>query len=99
MTDQLTRDEFAAHLNTKFDVYLTDEAPVEAELVEVTIPKKYGKTESFAILFIAPPGTPLTQQICKVEHPKLGSIELFLVPVGQNETGTQFEAVFNRLMA
>jgi hypothetical protein len=35
------------------------------------------------------------QQIYQVEHPTLGSFELFLVPVGPDEQGMCYEAVFN----
>ena len=95
---ELTRDDFAAQLNTTFDIFLTDDAAVEAELIEVTEQRKLGKAEGFAILFLAPLTAPIIQQNCKVEHPTLGSFELFLVPVGQNEAGIQYESVFNRLV-
>jgi hypothetical protein len=32
-----------------------------------------------------------------VEHDRLGTFDLFLVPVGADETGVSYEAVFNRL--
>jgi hypothetical protein len=35
------------------------------------------------------------QAIYSVEQPALGRIEIFLVPVGCNEKGMQYEAVFS----
>jgi hypothetical protein len=36
----------------------------------------------------------LPQQIRRVEHPSLGSMEIFLVPIGPDASGMQYEAVF-----
>ncbi len=34
------------------------------------------------------------QQIYTVRHPELGEIEIFLVPIGPDERGMRYEAVF-----
>ncbi len=40
--------------------------------------------------------TPLQQRIHALEHPQLGRLELFLVPVGPGPDGVpRYEAVFN----
>jgi hypothetical protein len=36
-----------------------------------------------------------TQGIYKLEHPSVGSLDIFLVPVGMSEEEYLFEAVFN----
>jgi hypothetical protein len=33
----------------------------------------------------------------QLQHERLGAFELFLVPVGQDQDGVYYEAVFNRL--
>jgi hypothetical protein len=34
----------------------------------------------------------------RLEHDKIGAIDLFLVPVRKDEQGLYYEAVFNRLL-
>jgi hypothetical protein len=36
----------------------------------------------------------LPQRIYHLEHPEVGGFDLFLVPVGPNAQGMQYEAVF-----
>ena len=54
------------------------------------------KREPFSLVFRA--GSPqfyLPQRIYRLEHEKLGALELFLVPIGPDENGMRFEAIFN----
>src|SRR4051812_27385408 len=68
---------------------------VELTLVEV---KRLGqalrKGGAFSLLFVTPPGTFLPQATYALTHPKLGTLELFLVPVGLIHDGNGYEAVF-----
>ncbi len=48
----------------------------------------------FALLFRSAPGVPLPQRIYRLEHAGLGSFDLFLVPIGADRTGVEYEAVF-----
>ena len=98
MLDSLSRDEFAGHLNTNFTVYFTPDTPIDAELIEVTELQKRNRSESFALLFLTPSDTPIEQALYKVEHAVLGSAEIGLVPVGKDENGVRYEAVFNRIV-
>jgi hypothetical protein len=93
-----TRDDFAKQLNTVFQIQLAPDQPVDATLVEVLDQKKGPTVESFSILFLAPPDAPVDQRIFNVEHPELGSLELFLVPVGLTDEGLKYEGVFSRLI-
>lgn len=98
MSENLTRDAFAEQLNTKFDIYLAPENVVAAKLSEVTELRKMPHNEIFSIFLHAPVDVPFGQNIYKIEHSVLGSFELFLVPVGKDEEGVKYEAVFNRLV-
>jgi hypothetical protein len=95
--DTLNRDDFAPHLDTNFTIYFIPEEPTEAKLIEVTELRQRTQGQSFALLFQGPPERIYYQRLMTVEHPELGSGELFLVPVGQVEEGVQYEARFNRL--
>jgi hypothetical protein len=37
----------------------------------------------------------LTQHIYRLQHDELGDINIFIVPVGRDERGTRYEAVFS----
>lgn len=96
--DSLKRDDFAAHLNSTFQIYFLPEEATEAKLVDVSEITKRSRQESFSILFQGPPERIYYQRMMQIEHPELGTGELFLVPVGQTEEGIQYEATFNRIV-
>ncbi len=54
------------------------------------------KEESFSLLFRGPSSEPLRQRSYKMKHHTLGVLEIFLVPVGKDDGGRYYEAVFNR---
>jgi len=69
---------------------------LELELVEVTTGSAggAGRRPPFSILFTGALDPLLPQQTYSFQHEELGSFDLFIVPVGQDEAGTQYEAVF-----
>jgi hypothetical protein len=50
---------------------------------------------AFSLLFHAPGAGHLPQQIFTLEHPELGELDLFLVPLGPDGDRMQYEAVVN----
>lgn len=52
--------------------------------------------EQFSLLFRGPVEHPLPQRLYAVEHDVIGRFDLFIVPVGRDESGYQYEAIFNR---
>lgn len=96
--DNLTRENFAATLNTTFQIYFMPETPTEVELIEVTELYQRRGSESFALLFQGPSEPIFNQRLMRVVHPELGEAELFLVPVSMAEKGVQYEALFNRVL-
>ncbi|MDP3689941.1 hypothetical protein [Bradyrhizobium sp.] len=52
------------------------------------------KGGAFSRLFVAPAGPFLPQAIYPLQHPALGTLELFLVPVGPVPGGNGYHAVF-----
>jgi len=92
----LTADDFSKHLNNKFKIYRSDEEVFEAELVGVAELRNNDSLYCFAVEFLLPPEFGVEQRIYRMEHPAAGMMELFIVPVGQMESGTRFEAIFNR---
>ena len=94
----LEHSEFAKHLNSNFRVRISDEQTVDAELVEVTELLVSARQERFSIVFRTSNDFFLGQGLRALEHNEMGRFELFLVPIGRNDTGTSYEAVFNRLV-
>lgn len=102
MPERLSEEDFRKHLGTKFRVRLDEieGAPgVELELDEVvpypTLSHSLGDAVRFSTYFRGPGDIFLPQRIYKLEHEQMGEIELFLVPVGQDQRGFRYEAVFS----
>jgi hypothetical protein len=91
MLDTLTVDDFRPLQGDRFRISPDGAEAFEVELVEVTeIPREPGGRAPFSLVFRGGPNPPLPQQIYRVEHEKLGELELFLVPVAFD----QYQAVF-----
>lgn len=97
MIEQWTRDVFAQHLHTPFQVHRTTVPPVTVELVQLTDAPSSPDAESFALLFRGPLSAFLGQGMYRFEHEQMGAADLFIVPVGRDQSGYTYEAVFNRL--
>lgn len=101
MAVPLTEKEFSQQLNTTYRIEMDVPQPVELELVEVKSyenkdkPGEQAGMERFSLFFHGPAETFLPQRIYQVSHSQMGDMQLFLVPVGQNDRGFRYEAVFN----
>ena len=101
MLEQLTADTFAPAVGDRF--VLDDDAGVrlELELLESRLHEPdapatdaSGRRAPFSLLFLGPADSVLPQRIYRLEHESLGPLEIFIVPVGRDESGTTYEAVF-----
>jgi len=100
-TFHLTKSAFAAQLNTKFEIG-TKPSTIVASLSEVTdlkvtdpLPKE---KEGFTLLFRTSGGLRLKQDTYTINHKKLGTFSLLLVPMKTADAdASHFEAVINRL--
>jgi hypothetical protein len=106
----LTAGDFRTHAGTSFRVtgaQYADGSPadIDAELAEVTEhnPDPLGRYRTpFSVMFCGPLQPVLPQGIYHLEHPELGPLALFLVPVGPDEpadpgqapTVMRYQAVF-----
>jgi hypothetical protein len=102
MADELHRQDFAGCLHTCFQVldeYAEPEhVACELELVEVSDETRTARQEVFSIVFAGPEQRFLPQHIYTLRHATLGEHALFLVPVGRDTGGYQYQAIFNRLI-
>jgi hypothetical protein len=102
--DKLEGTDLSPLIHQKFHIYTESPEPLEAELIEVTelgsvasraYAAAFERRRAFSIVLRGPIEPLLPQRIYQVEHPKIGSLDLFLVPIGPDEEGMRYEAVFN----
>jgi hypothetical protein len=85
-----------------FQIVVDDSTTIDAVLVEAAQPDFAGGPGDeppatrmpFSIVFRGPPHPVLPQRVYRFSHEALGSFELFIVPIAQDEEGTRYEAVF-----
>lgn len=99
MLESLNEEMFARQLHTKFLLYPEPERTVELELIEVSgdAQQKRGGGEHFSLIFRGPGDAFLPQSTYRMEHDEMGAFDLFIVPVGKDNQGFQYQAIFNRL--
>ena len=49
---------------------------------------------AFSLVFVTPAGPSLPQAIYPVDHPALGTLELFVVPLGPKDGSNRYEVIF-----
>ena len=95
---QLTKTMFADNLNTRFKLIYEPDQVLEVELIELREGRASPRQEVFSITFRGPGDVLLSQGMYSFQHDTMGQFGLFIVPVGQDEQGIYYEAVFNRLL-
>jgi hypothetical protein len=99
MLQDLTPASFEAHLGSPFHIHYGGAAPLEAILQGVRRhePHPGPRAEPFSVFFLGPRQPVLPQATYGLEHEAMGTLELFLVPVGPDPKagGMLYEAVFN----
>jgi hypothetical protein len=88
---------FAAQLHTIFKVVRGDEPALALELAEVTERETPPEIELFFLVFRGPRAPRLEQKIHRFEHPVMGTFDLFITAIGEDDQGISYEAVFHRL--
>lgn len=92
----LNFETFAEQLNTSFLVKPAAELTVELRLIEAN-DKSVPRQEMFSLIFQGPEQTFLPQRLYPIEHDRIGAFDLFIVPIGRDEDGYRYEAIFNRV--
>lgn len=104
MSENLTISIFSSHLNEIFQLDLGSSALLELELVEVTSLSSGAqgwramqgiRREPFSLVFRGPADPLLKQRIYTLKHETMGTFEIFLVPIGGDAEGCDYQAVFN----
>lgn len=102
MPETLDPVTFEPHVGTAFCIVFTD-GTLELTLAAV---ERLGsraprpelpdvRTEPFSLFFLGPLRPVLPQRTWDLSHPTLGTLGVFLVPLGPQEGRMRYEAVFN----
>ena len=94
----LTSELFQEHLASTFEIAFQNGETLSLELIEARqtgqgafLP---GGRNPFALLFRTGADRWPAQGIHRLQHPVLGMLDIFLVPVGPDEKGMRVEAIF-----
>lgn len=99
--DQLKSTNFAPFLHQTFAIHYGAAEPLRAELVEVALlgeaPTRQGAPQRapFSIILRGPMRPILPQRIYRIEHEQMGALDIFIVPIGPDQAGMCYEAIFN----
>jgi hypothetical protein len=102
--DRTTRAIFARLVGSTFRVFPANGAPEEMTLVEASAlrspngrrlrARRARGQKAFSLVFQGSPGTDLPQETYRIAHERLGSFDLFLVPVDRPRIGArQYQAI------
>ena len=98
MTENFTLDTFVPLMNSTFRLKRESADTVELKLIEATDVGSTPRQLQFSIVFRGPLDTPLVQAIYNLEHEKIGTFDLFIVPIKRDGDGIYYEAIFNYLL-
>jgi hypothetical protein len=101
MLDRVSKEDFEPLVGKKVKVYRdqssSDPEGIELEVKEVAAMRSPSPraTEPFRIVLRSRDGWVATQGTFRIEHPALGDLELFAVPIGPDGEGLCYEIIFN----
>lgn len=97
----VTLETFEPLLGTTLELQVSDaegaRRVLALELREATaLPAPRGDSgrPPFSLIFRGPADPQLPQATYPLAHPALGTVEIFIVPVGRSEDGVDYQAVF-----
>jgi hypothetical protein len=98
MLETFTMETFQPRLGELFTIVVDDENRLPIKLTEV-FPWGDGSAEGrprapFSLIFHTVPQAVVPQQIYRVENENMEPFDLFLTPIGPDERGMRYEAVF-----
>ncbi len=97
-TDKIEIADFKGLLNQQVDIRFSNEVILPAKLIEVTTLGGYSPLERnpFSITVRTEQKTEYYQQGTYImQHPNMGQIYIFFVPLGMDKEGMKYEAVFS----
>jgi hypothetical protein len=97
MLQDLTCENFGHCLNQVFRLSY-DSGTLEVKLIECRKLDSHGRSqarrEPFSLMFLGPKQPILPQRMYSFDFGQLGTLEIFIVPIGADELGVRYQAVF-----
>ncbi len=98
MGESFTHEMFEARVKERFDIVIED-GRISCELAECSQlkdsgPEVEGRRQPFSLIFAGPADPVLPQATYRLENDEMGPLDVFLVPIGQDGSGVQYQAVF-----
>jgi hypothetical protein len=92
----LELSDFSEHVDREF-AFVAGEKRLTMVLAEAVAASggQPGGRIPFSLLFLGPADPVLPQAIYDIEHPRLGLLDIFIVPIGKDEHGIRYQAVFS----
>jgi hypothetical protein len=96
MSEPLSLQHFAPLVGQTFEAH-TAQGIVPLTLLEAKLsrPSGVGREEPFSLIFQSPKDAMLQQGMYSLAHAALSELAIFIVPIGVNEEGVQYQAIFN----
>lgn len=98
MLEQIKPTTLAAYVGTQFQVLVNLPEPVFLTLTQITELARTERQEIFSYFFRGPSEIFLPQSIYRLKHEQFGEIDLFLVAVGKDKDGYEYECACNNLI-
>jgi hypothetical protein len=90
----LTCGDFEPHVSDIFSL----QSPAGALSLRLAAVRKLGAAQraggAFSLEFVSPVGPVLPQATYILDHSAFGPLAIFLVPIGRNEDGVSYQAIF-----
>jgi len=99
MLEKLSYTDFTVHRNSVFNIQLSSEKCFDATLIDVSPlenkgAEDFGRTPFSLVFHIENKEQLLQQGIYRISHNAMGAFEIFLVPLGPDDSGIRYEAIF-----
>lgn len=98
MLEKLTKEDWENCLNENFQL---NSGHLNVATLKLTLAsvsgfgqRQGGNREAYSLLFYGPLQPVLQQRIYQISHAETGELDIFLVPIGPQNGGMAYEAVF-----
>ncbi len=95
---QLKPEMMVEHVGSEFEVMDDPANKFSVKFTEIVEHSKTEHNRAFSLFFHGPLDRFMQQGIYTLKHPRLGKLEIFLVPVAKDNDGFQYEAAFNHIL-
>ena len=93
--EPLVFETFAGRVGQEFRVEVDAATIIATTLTAATAHGDGRVAAGFSLVFTGPIEPVLPQRTYRLAHDELGDLEIFIVPIGRDDAGVRYEAVFN----